>query len=150
MQIWLTILVSWPAPTPPISPTIFAYDSITAGPPRTRLFAADHHAELPVLRAGLPAGHRGVQETDFALSRGNVEFARDCRRRRGVIDEGRAVTCPRGRLPRLEHGAQIIIVADTREHENGAMAASRGVGADAPPLSRTQCSARAAVRFVNR
>ena len=48
-----------------------------------------HHRQLPVLGAGLPARHRGVDEADPALGAGGGQLAGEHGRRRRVVDEDR-------------------------------------------------------------
>ena len=119
MQIWLTILVSWPepaAPKPLAHPGIGGDDRLGAG---IGVFAAAaHHGQHAVFGAGLAAGHRRIDEFEAGLGRGGVEFARDLGRGGGVVDEGRAFLHAGERAIGAERDrAQVVVVADTGHHE---------------------------------
>ena len=137
MQIWLTILVSWPEPG-----AAHQRDCARVGG-QHRLgrgewsgVAADHDRELAVLRAGLAARNRRVEKADAARLCRGVDLARDARRRRRVVDEDRAGlhrrearhrvrARPRARRRRCRRTAS--------RSRRRAAAAGRGVGADLPP-----------------
>ena len=100
MQIWLTILVSCPAPARPISDVALAYDCHHRLDELVErlVVGAAHHRELPGLGAGLAARHRGVDEADAELGRSLGQLAGQPGRRGGVVDEHR--TRPRRRRAR--------------------------------------------------
>ena len=80
--------------------------------------AAAHHRQHAVFRAGLAAGHRGIDEFEAGLGRFGVEFARDLGRRGGVIDEGRALLhAGEGAIGAKRDRAQVVVVADAGHHE---------------------------------
>ena len=82
------------------------------------LIAAAHHGQRAVLRAGLPAGHRRIDEGHALRLRLGVQFARNGRRGGRVVDEDRALLHARERAVWSEHdGAQIVVVADAGENE---------------------------------
>ena len=77
--------------------------------------AAAHHGEHAVLRAGFAARHRRVDEIEAAFLCLRVEFARDLGRRRGVIDEHRALPYLGERSARDR--AHIVVVADAHHDD---------------------------------
>jgi hypothetical protein len=94
MQIWLTILASWPEP------------------------GAAHHRQRAVLGAGLAAGHRRVDAFEAAFFRRGVQLARDFGRRRGVIDEHFALGhAGEGAVRPKRHLAQVVVIADAAHDE---------------------------------
>ena len=122
MQIWLTILVSWPAPGAPISVTMRAKASITgsafakvsASPPTMTVstpFCAP--AEPPETGASRKPKPFPWLLHEFA---GNV-----CRCRRVVDEDGALAHALEGAALAERHRAQIIVVADAGEDEIGAL-----------------------------
>jgi len=107
-------------------------------------FTADHHRQCAVLRAGLAAGHRGVEKSQATLARGGVELARDLGRSGGVVDERGALAHALERALLAEgDGAQIVVVADTGKHHLGAhRRAGRGIGAAAGKVRQPLLGAR--------
>ena len=87
--------------------------------PRKRLrLAAAHHREHAVLGAGLAAGDRRIDEIEAAPFGFGVQFARDLRRRGGVIDEDRALARAGEHAVLAEHHfAQVVVVADAGHDE---------------------------------
>jgi hypothetical protein len=65
-----------------------------------------------------------------------------------VIDQHRTGRRARQRtVGAVGHLADVVVVADAQEHELGASAASRGVGAARLPYNATQASAFSGVRL---
>ena len=88
------------------------------GPRERGFIAAAHHREHAVFGAGLAAGNRGVDEIEAAPFRLGMKFARDCRRRGGVVDHDRGLpsACEYAVLAQ-HHLAQIVVIADAGKHE---------------------------------
>jgi hypothetical protein len=86
--------------------------------------AAAHHGQHAVLRAGLAAGHRRVDELQAQRLRAGIQLARHIGRRGGVVDKDGAGPCRqrrrRRRGCRVDHAAQVVVVADAAEHDVGA------------------------------
>ena len=139
MQIWLTILVSWPAPAGPSSahlPGIGRHHRL--GPGIGGLAAAAHDGELAVHRARLAARDRRIDEIEARRLRRRRQLARDGGRRRGVIDEQRALASSRRR--RRLRPASLARKSASRptqaEHDIGILAPLRPASAAvAPPYS---------------
>ena len=83
-----------------------------------RFVTAAHHREHAVLGAGLAAGNRRIDEFEVALYCLGVQFARDGRRRRSMIDHHRAFFHAGKNAGAAKHDlAQIVVVADAGKHE---------------------------------
>ena len=82
--------------------------------------AADHDRQLAILRPGLPAGHRRIEEAHALVVREVGDGARHLRRSRRMVDEYRPLPHP-GKGAKFAQGdaAKIIVVADAGEHELG-------------------------------
>jgi hypothetical protein len=120
MQIWLTILASWPAPADRAGGRMRAIGGDHRLGAGVGVFlAAAHHGEHAVLRAGLSARDRRVDEAEPELAAAACEFARDLGGGRGVVDEDpRPSPCRRKRRPFPRgDGAQVVVVADAGEDE---------------------------------
>ena len=119
MQIWLTILASWPEPdgAQQLAHARIGRDH-RLGAAVGRRIAAAHHGEHAVLGAGLAAGHRRIDEIEAALLRLGVKLARDLGRGGGVIDEHRALAHAVERAVVAERDlAHVVVVADAHHHE---------------------------------
>ena len=82
--------------------------------------AAAHHGEHAVLGARLPARDRRIDKAQALRLRDAVKLARHEGRCGGVIDEDRArLHGVKAALGPGRHLAQVIVVADTGEHEVG-------------------------------
>ncbi len=82
------------------------------------LVAAAHDSEHAVLGAGLAAGDGAVDEFEAGFLRGGVELAGDVGRRRGMVDEGRALLyAGKGAVGADRDRAQIVVIADAAHHE---------------------------------
>ena len=101
MQIWLTILVSWPAPRrahQPAGAGIGGDDRLDAGVGLG--VAAAHDGEDALLGAGLAAGDRRVDEGGAPRRGGLGQLAGDGGGGGGVVDEdGALLQRPRRRRP---------------------------------------------------
>ena len=159
MQIWLTILASCPDPASPIR--VQAREKAIAtglDAVEDRLFAAAHDGEHAVLRAGLAAGDRRVDEVQSGLACGLMKFARDVGRGGRVVDEEAAGGHAGESAVRPEDdAAQVGIVADAAEDDlrpgggfarrGGHRSACPSPAPDWPFRFRTQSWALAAVRL---
>ena len=100
MQIWLTILASWPEPW---SPSKHAGAGIGVdhrlGAVEGGLLAADHHRQLAVLGARLPAGDRRIEKIDAGLLGLLGDLAGDLGRGRRMVDQHRALVHARRARP---------------------------------------------------
>ena len=107
--------------------------------------AADHDGEHAVLRAGLAAGDRRVEEAEAARRRLLGELARDLGRSRGVVDvDRRPSSCRRRRRSwPIVTVAQIVVIADAGEDEILAGGRLGGVAANAPPMLARPIARRA-------
>ena len=128
MQIWLTIFVSWPAPTDPISGggAGVAVDQL-AGTLKRAGLATDHDGQLAVFRSCLTTGDRGVEKSYASVGTGGREFPGDPCGRCRVIDQNGA-RLHAGQRTRLsgDDAPQVIIVADAYEDRLGAFDRRRG------------------------
>jgi osmotically-inducible protein OsmY len=134
MQIWLTILASWPAPASPMQRegARKGHGHRLHGRIERRRVAAAHHGELAVLRAGLAAGHRRVDKLQAQRRGPRVQLARHIGRGGGVVHEdGARLHAGKGAVGAQHHRAQVVVVADAAEHDVGAGCASRGVACGA-------------------
>ena len=145
MQIWLTILVSWPEPAGPISTHALAYAAIT-GCGRLehgRVVAAAHDRELPVLGARLAARHRRVDEADAALAtrRGQLPGEPADAVVWSTSTAPAAHRRPARRRPERRRRARRRRCRRTGTPRRRPRRASAGVGAAALPFSATHASA---------
>jgi hypothetical protein len=82
------------------------------------LFAADHHGEGAGFGSGLSAGNWRVQKAGVSVARCCVQFAGDCRGRRGVIDrDGAWLEAGERAVWAERHGAEMIVIADAEKDE---------------------------------
>ena len=119
MQIWLTILASWPEPGRPhqVAGAGIGGDDLLRARERFGVAAA-HHGERAVLGAGLAAGYRRVDALEAALLGLGMKLAGDLGGGRGVVDEDGALAQPvKGAAVAERDLAQIGVVADTRHDE---------------------------------
>ena len=80
--------------------------------------AAAHDGQRTVLRAGLAAGHRRVDEMQAMLAGIGVQLARHRGRSRGVVHQHRTRRhAGAGAVTPQHHAAQVVIVADAGEHD---------------------------------
>ena len=125
MQIWLTILVSCPAPRaahPADRPAIGRHHRLR--PRRRRPASPPHMIEsTPFSAPGLAARDRRVDEAARPCRQPPPQLARSTLRRdRGVVDEDRARADPgEGAVVAEADRAQIVVVADAGHHEGRAL-----------------------------
>jgi len=124
MQIWFTILASWPEP---LSPKQRERPGKGHGHRFDRFkgsgVSTAHHGEHAVLCAGLSTGHRGVDELQAPRLATALELACHVGRSGGVVDEDRAgASCPQRRHLRPDVTLRrSCIVADAAEHDVGVL-----------------------------
>ena len=144
MQIWLTILVSWPAAgraDQPAGARIVRDDRLD---PRIDVrLAPAHHAESAVLGSRLAAGDGRVDEADAVLSRALAKSSRATSAEAVVWSTKIAPFFMPAKAPRLaeRHGAQVVVVADAGEDDLGSRrpprpASAPSVPRSAPPMPR--------------
>ena len=150
MQIWLTILASWPEPdaAKQIAGARIGGDDFF-GLGERRLVAAAHHREHAVLGAGLAAGDRRIDEIEAALFCFGMKFARDRRRGGGVIDHDGALGAPAKMpfSPSMTWRKSLSLPTQAMTKSCALARPAFGVGALLPPYWATHFSALAAVRL---
>ena len=123
MQIWLTILVSWPAPTgahQDAGPGVGIDHRL--GAVEVGRLAADHDRELAVLGAGLAAGDRRVEEVAAPCPSPPRAISRATSAEAVVWSTKMApLPCRRRRRRRPDDAAHVVVVADAGEDDLGAL-----------------------------
>ena len=139
MQIWLTILVSWPAPEPGRSGGRRAQSSRSRARRGRRCPASPPHMTVstPFSAPAWPPETGASMKPKPRLRRLPVELARDFGRGGGVVDEDRARCHAReGAVGPDGHRAQVVVIADAGEDDLLAHAAAsrrlRGLAAMFP------------------
>ena len=139
MQIWLTILVSWPAPdrTHQRHGARVVLRARARRLREHRVVAADHDRQLAVLGAGLPARDRRVEEGDAASLarrrslRARLPPKRSCDRRGSRPSSSR-----RARRPAVATARTSSSLPTHISTMSALRAASAGVGADCAAVLR--------------